>query len=69
MADEAVAGRFAEGDAEFYAGRGGRHRLVDVFDGLDEVALPDDYVRVLGYVYLHRAYVEILSHNSTSVVF
>ena len=69
VADEAVAGRFAEGYSEFYAGSGRHHRLIEVLDRFDEVALSYDYVRVLRYVYLHRAYVEIFSHNSTSVWF
>jgi hypothetical protein len=52
-ADQAFAGRLAEGQPELDARHGGDQRLVDVLDRLDEVRLAQDEVGVVGLLDLH----------------
>ena len=49
-ADQAFAGRLAEGQAELDARHGGDQGLVDVLDRLDEMGLAQDEVRSLRLV-------------------
>ena len=46
-ADQAVAGGFVEGNAEFHLRDGVDDGLVEILDGLDEVAVAHDDVAVL----------------------
>jgi hypothetical protein len=50
---EARAGGFAEREPEPQMRRGSGQGLVEVFDGLDEVRLPQDEVQVVGLVDRH----------------
>lgn len=45
---QAIARRFVERNPELQMRRGVHHRLIDVFDGLDEVTLSHNQVSVLG---------------------
>lgn len=45
--NQALARRFVEGDAELHVRRRIDNRLIDIFHGFDEMALPDNDVSIL----------------------
>ena len=70
-ADQALARGFAEGEPELDAGHRTDQSLVDVFDGLDEMGLPEDEVDLLGLLdphrdELHDAFLDLMGRNCRS---